>query len=236
MRLSELRNRWWFPDHLVVAPLWEALRGCAHYAHGDLLDLGCGNAPYRAWFAPHVRRYITADHPPVAAAVQVACSSERLPFRSACFDTILCTQVLEHVPHPWQAAVEIARVLRAGGVLILSCPQYWPLHEVPHDYFRYTVYGLKSLFPPAQWEWLEHHQQGRTWAVIGCALWQSFATFGRGKRLLALVLNPLFLLLDRLWKQSPDTTNHLVVLRRRADPPAAAASAEAETAEAAPAR
>ena len=214
-RRRELRTRWWFPDHLVISPLWRDLRDVIRYARGQLLDLGCGNAPYKPWFESRVDRYVTADFPPVAEAVQVACDTERLPFRKASFDTVLCTQVHEHVPRPWLADCEMARILRPGGVLILSCPQYWVLHELPHDYFRFTPYGLRVLFPERDWEWIEHRQQGSTWAVIACALWQSFQTFGRGKRLLAFFWNPIFILLDRLWRNSNDTTNHLIVLSRK---------------------
>ena len=214
-RLRELRTRWWFPDHLVISPLWRDLRDQARYARGRFLDLGCGNAPYKPWFISSVDKYLTADHPPLADPVQVACNAEHLPFQDAAFDTILCTQMLEHVPRPWLAAGEMARILVPGGVLILSCPQYWVLHEIPHDYFRFTPYGLRVLFPDSVWEWIEHRQQGSTWAVIACALWQSFQTFGRGKRLLALFWNPVFMLLDRLWPNSRDTTNHVIVLARR---------------------
>jgi SAM-dependent methyltransferase len=218
LRLRELRNRWWFPDHLSIAPLWNDIFQVSHYARGHLLDLGCGNTPYKTWFKSKVEKYVAVDHPPLSEEAQVGCSAEHLPFQDACFDTVFSTQVLEHVPRPWLAAVEIARVLKAGGILILSCPQYWVLHEIPHDYFRFTPYGLRVLFPEADWEWIEHRQQGSTWAVIACALWQSFRTFGRGKRLVALFFNPVFILLDRLWKNSNDTTNHLVVLSRKGRP------------------
>jgi SAM-dependent methyltransferase len=235
-RLRHLRNPWWFPDHLSVAPLWRALQGASHYAQGCLLDLGCGNAPYRPWFEPRTTRYVTADYPPVAAGVQVACNSESIPFASQTFDTLLCTQVLEHLPHPWLAAGEMARVLKPGGRLILSCPQYWCLHEIPHDYFRFTPYGLRVLFPERDWEWLEHRQQGSTWAVIACALWHSSTRFGRGKKLLSLVLNPLLLLLDQVWQNPRDTTNHLVVLGRKASPAAAPGPGPSDTRETTAAR
>src|SRR5881296_593216 len=96
-RRRELRTRWWFPDHLVISPLLRDLRDMIRYARGQFLDLGCGNAPYKPWFEARVDKYVTADFPPVAEAVQVACDTQQLPFRDASFDTVLCTQVLEHV-------------------------------------------------------------------------------------------------------------------------------------------
>jgi len=215
IRQHALRTRWWFPDHLVTARLGRDIYDVTRYARGQFLDLGCGNAPYRSWFESRVDKYLTADFPPVSEAVQVACNSENMPFQDASFDTVLCTQMLEHVPHPWLAAGEMARILKPGGILILSCPQYWGLHEIPHDYFRFTPYGLRILFPENAWEWIEHRQQGSTWAVIACCLWQSFRTFGKIKRLIALFANPVFLLLDRLWHNANDTTNHLIVLAKK---------------------
>lgn len=217
-RLQKLRNPWWFPDHLHTVPLWKDLSEVTRYAHGRLLDLGCGNAPYMPWFRPKVQEYVTADHPPASDVVQVLCDSQNLPFETASFDTVLCTQMLEHVPRPWLATAEITRILKLGGILILTCPQYWVLHEIPHDYFRFTPFGLRVLFPESDWEWLEHRQQGSTWAVISCALWQSFPAFGRGKKIMSLLLNPFFILLDRFWRCPNDTTNHLIVLRRKAPP------------------
>lgn len=58
---------------------------------------------------------------------------------------VLATQVLEHVPEPKQMLQEISRVLRPGGHLILTAPHIWGIHEAPHDYFRFTHYGLEYL-------------------------------------------------------------------------------------------
>lgn len=61
------------------------------------------------------------------------------------FDTILSTQLLEHVSNPWLAMREFSRVLRPGGTLILSAPHLSMMHEAPNDYFRFTSYGFEVL-------------------------------------------------------------------------------------------
>jgi SAM-dependent methyltransferase len=61
------------------------------------------------------------------------------------FDLVLCTEVIEHVPEPQEVFREAARVLRPAGILVLTTPQTNPLHEVPHDYYRFTRYGLMYL-------------------------------------------------------------------------------------------
>lgn len=61
-------------------------------------------------------------------------------------DMVFCLEVLEHVKNPFNAANEIIRILKPGGVLIGSTPFMMPIHEEPHDYFRFTGYGLLNLF------------------------------------------------------------------------------------------
>lgn len=73
-----------------------------------------------------------------------------LPFADEFFDTIVCTETLEHVADPAAVVREMARVLKPGGHVILTTPQYFPVHEAPYDFFRYTPYGLQHLFEGAE--------------------------------------------------------------------------------------
>jgi SAM-dependent methyltransferase len=68
-----------------------------------------------------------------------------LPFAAGSFDSVLCTQVLEHVCEPLRVLEEVRRVLKPGGRLVLTAPQYNGLHGEPQDFFRYTRYGLDYL-------------------------------------------------------------------------------------------
>ena len=68
-----------------------------------------------------------------------------LPFADRCFETVFCAQVLEHVPRPEELLREAFRVLKVGGQIILTVPQTWGLHEEPHDYYRFTRYGLRYM-------------------------------------------------------------------------------------------
>src|SRR5437667_9735527 len=74
--------------------------------------------------------------------VDVYASGLALPFPVACFDAVICAEVLEHVPDPQRLFSEVHRVLRPGGHLVLTTPQPWGLHEEPHDYFQDAKYGL----------------------------------------------------------------------------------------------
>ncbi|MBV8244655.1 MAG: methyltransferase domain-containing protein, partial [Candidatus Eremiobacteraeota bacterium] len=117
------------------------------YASGTLLDVGCGEKPFRdrvrgpeRWIGLDVEGNPSAD---------VTGSADRIPMEDASVDTVLNTQVLEHVPDPLAALVEFYRVLVPGGYLVLSAPQYYEMHEVPHDYYRFTEYGLRYLLSRA---------------------------------------------------------------------------------------
>jgi len=72
-------------------------------------------------------------------------SAESIPFRNATFDTVLCTEVLEHVENPDAMLEETHRVLRDDGHVIVSVPFMYPLHEQPKDYRRYSYFGLIAL-------------------------------------------------------------------------------------------
>jgi len=104
-----------------------------------VLDLGSGEAPYAALF-PH-RRYVTAD---LFVGANVRCDATLLPFRTAAFDLVLCTEVLEHVPDPEATMREIRRVMTDRGSLVLTTPLTWGVHAT-YDFHRWTDSGLIRL-------------------------------------------------------------------------------------------
>ncbi len=114
-----------------------------------VLDVGAGDAPYRELFDE--QEYVTLDHSdtPHSGAVDIYGSADAIPVDDQTFDAILCTQVLEHVAQPLDATREFARVLRPSGVAIVTVPFLWEEHETPHDYYRYTRYGIEHVMRSA---------------------------------------------------------------------------------------
>jgi SAM-dependent methyltransferase len=69
----------------------------------------------------------------------------RLPFHDQTFDTVVMLEILEHLPDPTIAIQEARRTLKKDGILILSAPFLYPIHDAPKDYQRWTRHGLEHL-------------------------------------------------------------------------------------------
>ena len=134
-----------------------------------VLDAGAGEAQYAGLFA-HAR-YVAVD---LAIGdpgwdyrrLDALADLEQLPFRGASFDAALNVVTLEHLKRPQKALREIARVLRPGAPLLLIAPQEWEVHQAPHDFYRYTRYGLKHLLKEADFEIAELTPAGGLFRVL----------------------------------------------------------------------
>ena len=119
------------------------------HAKGKLLDLGCGNVPLYAAYKDYVTENICVDwgntlHKNEHLDYELDLIST-LPFNDGEFDTIILSDVLEHVPVPEQLWKEMARILSCNGKIIMNVPFYYWIHEHPHDYYRYTEFALRRF-------------------------------------------------------------------------------------------
>jgi SAM-dependent methyltransferase len=115
---------------------------------GRLLDFGCGSKPYKTLFA--VDEYIGVDfvnegHPHDDEQIDVYYDGRTIPFPDSSFDSVLCSEVFEHIFNLPEILVELNRVLKPGGRILITCPFVWKEHELPHDYARYTLFALKDM-------------------------------------------------------------------------------------------
>lgn len=154
------------PQYTIVKFQKEAIDEAKKYAKGKLIDIGCGRMPYRKELEPLVDSYIGVDHPQVSKLYksdvkpEVLADAKKLPFGNNCFDIALLIQVLEHVDAPDKVIKEAARVLKPDGVLIISVPFFYPLHDMPYDFGRYSPTALKNFIKESNLRLLKIKTQG----------------------------------------------------------------------------
>lgn len=170
------------------------------HASGSLLDIGCGNKPYRELYNKYSATQVGCDIVQSdASMVDVICPATALNFSDNSFDTAFCTQVLEHVYDHHAVIKEANRVLKPGGKLILTVPFCWELHEEPYDFFRVTKHGLKELFEENNFNVIYIKANGGKWAAtVQMFINTIYSTF-RFKTIRAKLLKFLFLELKFTW-------------------------------------
>ena len=124
---------------------------------GVLVDIGCGSKPYEKY--TNVDKYIGLElDNELSRSVKSAdyyYDGTLLPFDDNSTDSVLTSQVFEHVFTPHKFLQEINRILKKGGLLLISVPLAWDEHEQPYDYARYTSYGLKYILNQNGFEVIE---------------------------------------------------------------------------------
>lgn len=135
------------PHYLHLSDLRLALEQARNRHPCRILDFGCGGSPYRSLFAGSP--YHRADLPGPSGLDFIIDERSRLPVPDGCYDLVLSTQVLEHVPSPEDYLAECFRVLRPGGQLLLTTHGTFYDHGSPHDYQRWTADGLQSQIKQA---------------------------------------------------------------------------------------
>lgn len=139
------------------------------HASGRLVDIGCGTKPYRQLFAPYVAEHIGIDHaelPLAADFVDVVADAYSIPLADGIADTVLMSEVLEHLEDPARALREGFRLLRPGGWLIATTPFMWVVHEEPRDFYRYSPYGLRWQLAEAGYSSIEVTPIAGQWSTI----------------------------------------------------------------------
>lgn len=139
-----------------------------------VLDAGAGEGYYRQYFSHS--RYESADFCQVAkkyAQIDYVCDLAQIPVEGERYDLVFLTQVLEHLPDPAVVLRELHRVLKGGGRLWISTPLYYPEHEVPFDFYRYTQFGLRHVLEGAGFEVVEMRWLEGYLGTLSYQLWRA---------------------------------------------------------------
>lgn len=122
------------------------------YCKGSVLDAGAGKLAWRKYIKESASNYTSIDKYGSHKELDALCDISATPYEDCSFDTVFCSQVIEHTPEPGKILKELFRVLKPDGTLILTAPHLSYLHGEPEDYYRYTKYGLKYLLEKESFE------------------------------------------------------------------------------------
>ncbi len=126
---------------LVIRKLLSLTR---HFDNYTVLDLGCGNKPFRRLF-PMGINYIGIDFSSKTSADILHDLRGGIPIANSSADIVILSEALEHLPDPFHILSEVERILKPGGYLFISTPFALPIHGRPYDFFRFTEYFYRGL-------------------------------------------------------------------------------------------
>ena len=169
------------PYYFVRKGLRKKIISKAPFLKGKLLDFGCGSKPYKEFFTTD--EYIGLDyeshgHSHDFEQIDVIYDGKNVPFGNQEFDSVLSTEVFEHVFNLPHVLTELNRVMKPGGYMLITCPFVWNEHEVPYDYARYTVFALESILKEKGFEVISVDKSGTfITAIFQLSILYFFQTF-----------------------------------------------------------
>ncbi len=159
-----------FPAYLTRNRLLKTISALAPHLKGKLLDFGCGSKPYKPLFTAD--EYIGLDfenpgHPHLNEQIDVFYDGNKIPFDDAHFDSVFSSEVFEHIFNLESILQELYRVLRPGGLMLITCPFTICEHEAPNDFARYSSFAIKYLLEKNGFEVVEQYKTGNSFETIG---------------------------------------------------------------------
>lgn len=157
------------PFFFIRRSLYLAIKGSAPHLSGKLMDFGCGRKPYQRLFT--VEQYIGVDievsgHNHNNSLVDIYYDGETIPVETEYFDSVFCSEVLEHLFEPDKILSEINRTMKPGGNILLTAPFCWNEHEIPYDYARYSSFGIRHLLEKHGFTIIKEQKTGSFLPVI----------------------------------------------------------------------
>lgn len=171
---EEFAPRWYSiffnPSYVIRLKLYQAILRNAHYMKGDIIDFGCGTKPYEKIFNVSSYTGVDYDTEPTGGKRNMAADmfydGKTIPFGDNHFDAVFTTEVLEHVFNPDEILPELYRIMKPGAYMLLSCPFFWPEHEQPYDYARYTSFALRHVMENNGFEVVHYEKTGSYWDCL----------------------------------------------------------------------
>lgn len=168
-----------------------------------VLDVGCGNQPFRVLLENTGLIYKSMDvqQNDYENVDYLGFIDQSLPISNTTkFDLILCTEVLEHVLDWQQSFANFSCLTDKSGYVLITCPFFYPLHEVPYDYWRPTPFAIQQLAVQHGFEVVIEKKAGDFWDVLGTSLAWTYIKAANQSFLSRIVANLLYRLKQILLK------------------------------------
>ena len=206
LRASRNPDEVWPPSRLmadIIAKYYQV--ELPKYSKGNLLDLGCGKAPLYLIYKNHASNITCVDwdnsihgHSHLDFTMDL---NEKLKFDNDQFDTIILSDVLEHIREPKNLMSEIFRILKNEGHLLMNIPFLYWLHEEPYDYQRFTKYALINLSKSSGFEIIALNEIGGAPEVTSDILQKSTYSGRLGRRVSSTIYFLTTVFLNTKWGQ-----------------------------------
>ncbi len=214
------------PFYFARSGVADEMKAMGNFITGKTLDIGCGSKPYASFFQSSKYIGLEMDTPasrtnPLA---DVFYDGKKIPFADAEFDSLISSQVFEHVFEPNQFLTEANRVLKMKGHFLLSVPFMWDEHEKPYDYARYSSFGMKWILEKNGFEVVEYRKSlpdlRAIFQLINCYFYQLFKVQNKMLNFfLPLLWVPFFnitgLVLGKVLPKNEDIFLNSVILCRK---------------------
>lgn len=218
---------------MFINPFYFARKGLAAHVRdlgrhigGRTLDVGCGSKPYEGLYASTKYVGLEYDTPQNRAGKKADhfYDGETFPFTDNEFDSVVANEVFEHVFNPDRFLDEAYRVLRPGGMVLMTMPFVWDEHEQPYDFARYSSFGIRHLLEQHGFEIIEQRKSMDDvrviFQLINTYIYKKTATTNAWLNLALTVLlmapfNVLGELLHWVLPRNPDLYLDNIILARR---------------------
>lgn len=158
-----------YPAYLTRNRLLRAISFHAKKLSGTMMDFGCGSKPYKSLF--DVENYVGVDfenpgHPHINEQIDVFYDGHTIPFENNHFDSVFSSEVFEHIFNLDEILKEINRVMKPGAIMLITCPFAICEHEVPHDFARYSSFGIRNILERNGFEIIQQDKTGNNIETI----------------------------------------------------------------------
>ena len=214
----------WYKSPSGILLLKDTNRLLKKFAKGKVLDVGAGRLAYKNMLLQYCKNYKSVDFKKTNEKLDYVADAQDMKkvIKDNQFDTVFCSQVLEHVPEPQKVFNEIHRILKKDGHVIFTVPFLGYLHNEPYDFFRYTKHSLKFMAQKSNLEIAEIKESGGLFSFLGYIWSTSFVGLFSGFPVLNKIVFYINIPICYIWIFLDKITmnkkimplNYLLVLKR----------------------